>query len=103
MAYWAWGKLGGLILIQPTRVPSYLALFVLGIYANTRGWFTTHAFPGKAFVWLAASVTSSVALIAYIGSMDPLTVPTPWHQAIAHAGLRSLSVLSFLGFWALCH
>ena len=96
---WAWGKLGGLILIQPTRVPSYLALFALGIYANTRGWFTSHAFPGKTLVWLGACVTFSIVLIGYIGSIDPFTVPTPWHQAIAHAVLRSLSVLSFLGFF----
>jgi glucans biosynthesis protein C len=96
---WAWGKLGGLILIQPTRVPSYLALFALGIYANTHGWFTAHAFPGKALVWLVACATFSAALIAYLGSLEPLTVPTPWHQAIAHAVLRSLSVLSFLGFF----
>jgi glucans biosynthesis protein C len=96
---WVWGKIGGLILIQPTRLPLYLALFALGIHANTRGWFTVHAFPGKAKVWLAACVIFSIALIAYIGSMDMATVPTPWHQAIAHAVLRSLSVLCFLGFF----
>lgn len=96
---WAWGKLGGLILIQPTRVSSYLGLFTLGIYANTRGWFTEYVFPGKPLGWLAACVTFSAALVAYVGSIAPMPVPTPWQQAVTHAVLRALSVLSFLGFF----
>jgi glucans biosynthesis protein C len=96
---WAWGKIGGVILIQPTRISTYLALFVLGIYANTRGWFTAHAFPGKAPVWLTACLTFSIALMASLGSMDLYAVPTPWRQAGAHAVLRALAVFSCLGFF----
>jgi hypothetical protein len=45
-------------------------------------------------------VTTSAAFIAFIGSIDPFVPgPTPWHQAGAHAVLRSLSILSFLGFF----
>jgi peptidoglycan/LPS O-acetylase OafA/YrhL len=94
----AWSKIAGLIVIQPTRAPLYIAIFVLGLYANSRGWFSKRSFPGSIWLWLAGSVVCSAALPAVIISIGQEPAPIPWPHALAHGMLRSLACLVFLGF-----
>jgi len=96
---WAWGKIGGLIIIQPTRMPIYIALFVLGLYANSRQWLSGRSFTGSPWLWLAGSIVFSSAMLAAVGAMGLGPAPVPWLHAFAHGVLRSLACMAFLGFF----
>lgn len=96
---WTWGKMGGLIMIQPTRLPLYLSFFALGIHANTRGWFRECPWPGSSWLWLAGCTVSSLVFLAFLGAMGQEPVPLPWSHALAHGILRSLTCLAFLGLF----
>lgn len=96
---WAWGKIGGLILIQPTRLPIYLSLFILGIHAARREWFRDGTFPGSTWLWLTGVIVSSATLLAALGAMELGPAPTPWLNASVHGALRSVACLAFLGLF----
>ncbi len=92
---WAWGKIG-FFLIQPTRVPIYVAFFILGLYASSRNWFVNRCFPGHPLLWLVAALLLFFALSAALQYVGPHPAPIPWSQAILLGGLRTLACLSFL-------
>lgn len=95
---WCWAKIGGFIMIQPTRVPIYIALFALGIWANTHNWFTAGQFPASPWLWLGTGLLSFVGILGALQSiMQP--APIPWSVAFLHGGLRSFAGLAFLCFF----
>lgn len=94
---WAWARMGGFILIQPTRIPIYAGFFLLGLYSFTRGWFTRHPLPGSPWIWLASSLTSTLALLAIMKTIGYHPAPIPWDMAAAHSALRLTAALSVLG------
>jgi len=53
------------LVYQPTRVPLYIGYFVLGIYADRRGWFTAGGYKPEIGPWGWACVLSGLAYLAY--------------------------------------
>ncbi len=53
---WAWFTIGALLLIQPTRVPLYAGLFILGAPAWHKNWFKIAPLPLKPWIWACASL-----------------------------------------------
>lgn len=59
-----WGSLGPFFVVQIARVPLYLGMFGLGLFARHRGWCTTHRLPGRLWLWGLAVVAAFVAMAA---------------------------------------
>jgi len=97
---WAWGKIGFFV-IQPARVPLYAALFMMGIYANSRNWFASRLFPGQPWLWLVAVCLLFFALSVASQYIGPHPAPIPWLKAFLLGGLRTLPCLTFLCSFAL--
>ncbi len=95
---WGWGKIGGFLLIQPTRIPIYIVAYVLGIHSFRHAWFKQQ-FPGKAWLWLAACLVLTWGLLMVLKSIQMSIMLTPWSQALEHGFLRSFAYLAFLGFF----
>jgi glucan biosynthesis protein C len=49
---------------QPVRVPLYVGYFILGIYAQQRGWFRAGGFNPKIRPWLGAALLSGLYYLA---------------------------------------
>ncbi len=96
---WTWAKIGGFILVQPTRVPIYIGFFILGFYACKRNWFTSSAFPIHPWLWLAGSCILVFLLLGVLKTIDLRPAPIPWSLALMHSGLRMFSALALLCFF----
>lgn len=96
---WAWAKMGGLILVQPSRLPIYAGFFILGLYAYSRNWFSRASFPGSPWIWLALSGISAFFLLGALKAIGYHPAPIPWGHAIFHGGARVISALAFLCFF----
>ena len=92
----AWVKLGNLLLFQPTRVPLYAGLFLLGIYAHSRNWFTQHPIPGTIRAWAVACLVMTFLLLA-LGESFYAHDPAPFGVAIAHGLVRTFFCLASIG------
>ena len=53
------------LVYQPARVPLYVGYFVLGIYADRHGWFTTDGYKPELGPWGWSCVLSGLAYLAY--------------------------------------
>ena len=53
------------LVYQPVRVPLYIGYFVLGIYADRRGWFTAEGYKPELGPWGWGCVLSGLAYLAY--------------------------------------
>ncbi len=95
---WTWAKIGGLILIQPTRVPIYVAFFILGFYACRQNWFRSQTFPINPWLWLTAAVVLGFLMLGVLKTIDVRPAPIPWYLALMHSGLRMFSALAMLCF-----
>ncbi len=95
---WGWGKIGGLILIQPTRVPLYIAAYLLGMYSFRCEWFDRR-FPGSIWLWLIAGMVLTGALLALTSTIMQEFAPIPWAHALAHGLLRALACFAFIGLF----
>jgi peptidoglycan/LPS O-acetylase OafA/YrhL len=91
---WEWARFGCVLSFQPTRLPVYAGVFVMGIYAHERGWLLK-PLPGKIWMWLImASLFSFALLVAMILiGADPTTIQPKLSSAIAV--IRAFLVL----FW----
>ena len=96
---WTWAKIGGIILVQPTRVPIYAAFFILGFFANCRNWFKSRPFPINPWLWLVISLILVFLLLATLKFIGLRPAPIPWSQALAHSSLRIFSALALLCFF----
>jgi hypothetical protein len=96
---WTWAKIGGFILIQPTRVPIYAGFFILGFFANRRNWFKAQPFPINPWLWLTIGLVLVFLLLATLKSIGLRPAPIPWGQALAHSSLRIFSALALLCFF----
>lgn len=96
---WSWAKIGALVMIQPTRVPIYVAFFILGLWAYRKNWFKSRQFPINPWLWLAACVVLVVLLLAVMISIGPIHAPIPWSLACMHSTLRIFAALAFLCFF----
>lgn len=53
-----------LFVFQPVRVPLYIGYFVLGIYAQQRGWFTPDGFNPELGPWAATCIISGLGYLS---------------------------------------
>jgi hypothetical protein len=53
------------LVYQPVRMPLYIGYFVLGIYADRHGWFTTDGYRPELGPWGWSCVLSGLAYLAY--------------------------------------
>ena len=70
-----WQPLGWFLVVQPARIAFYVGYFVLGIYAERRGWFSTTGFRPHLGPWGWGCVLSGVAYLTFRTSGLPTTVP----------------------------
>lgn len=96
---WGWGKIGGLILLQPTRLSIYIAFFVLGLFAYACHWFEARSFPGNPWIWAGVSIVFTILVLAVLKKIGPQSAPIPLGQAIFHSAARTICALAFLCFF----
>jgi hypothetical protein len=96
---WTWAKIGGFVLIQPTRIPIYLGFFILGFYACKHNWFRSSAFPINPWLWLTAAFILVFLQLGVLRTIDIRPAPIPWDLALMHSGLRVFSALALLCFF----
>jgi peptidoglycan/LPS O-acetylase OafA/YrhL len=94
-----WFMLGILLEFQATRLALFAGYFALGLYAQSRGWFTDGKPLGSLAVWGVISVALSAAylvvlqpLVADLGGTSHLSAG----QILAFAFIRSFLILSLL-------
>ncbi len=94
-----WFKLGVFLEFQAPRLVLFAGYFALGLYAQSRGWFTDGKPLGSLAVWGAISVALSAAylvvfqpLVADLGGTSHLSVGL----VLAFAFVRSFLTLSLL-------
>ncbi|MCP4114018.1 MAG: acyltransferase [Desulfobacteraceae bacterium] len=91
---WEWARVGCLLSYQPTRLPVYAGVFVMGIYAHERGWLLK-PLPGKFWVWLIPVILFTFALLVamILLLMNPTAIQPK--VSIAIGGIRAFLVI----FW----
>lgn len=96
---WAWFKIGALLLIQPTRVPLYAGLFILGALAWHKNWFRIAPLPLKPWIWACTSLVLTLILLA--GAKAFMTAPhtPPLGMSLSFAGLRAFACLAYIGWF----
>lgn len=101
-----WGSLGPFCVVQLARVPLYLGMFGLGVFAWHRGWFATYRLPGRLWLW-------GVLVVAGFGTMivggaansapgpKPLWIPLGYGLARTFFGLAATGALVVFGqrYW----
>ena len=92
----AWFKVGNLLLFQPSRVPIYAGLFLLGIYGHSRDWFTNHPMPGTVRAWGIASLVMTLFLLALAESFYAHH-PAPFGVALTHGLARTFFCIAIIG------
>jgi len=80
-----WQPLWVLFVVQPARVAFYIGYFVLGIYAQRRGWFSAAGFRPDVGAWGWGSVVAGIAYLGFRLSGYPATVPERAVAAILFA------------------
>lgn len=74
-------KIANVVQFQPVNILTYLTYFGLGVYAGSRGWFSSQAFPGRPWVWGVLAVVSAAIYLTVAqlkmapGAPAVLTVP----------------------------
>jgi hypothetical protein len=96
---WTWAKIGGFVLVQPTRIPIYIGFFILGFYASKRNWFRSPFFPISPWLWLSAASILVFLLLGVLKTIGDRPAPIPWDLALTHSGLRVFSALALLCFF----
>lgn len=94
----SWAKIGSILLFQPTRVPIYIGLFCLGIYAYSRNWFIRRTLPGASWLWLVASLLLLLFFTAASRTFYSETGTIPPAIALLHGMLRTFFCLALIGY-----
>lgn len=95
---WAWARLGPLVLYQPTRVPLYAGMFVLGACARA-GQGGRLTLPGPVWAWGTLFVAATLAILAASRTFMAVTGWGNLHLALAHGALRALAALGAVGLF----
>ncbi len=77
-----WLPLSLLFVVQPARIAFYVGYFILGIYAERRGWFSATGFRPDLGPWGWGCVLAGLAYLGFRMSGLPTTVP---ERAVAAA------------------
>ena len=98
-----WMNFYNVLFFQPTRLPLYLGLFALGIYASSKNWFTKHHFKGSLIIWFIASIILLFILLAVFASILNMMSHNaadsiPFWLILMHGFVRTFFVLIFLVF-----
>ncbi|THB65008.1 MAG: hypothetical protein D6E12_13665 [Desulfovibrio sp.] len=88
---WAWGRLGPLLLFQPTRIPIYLGMFVLGVLMQPR-LASGRRMPGPSWLWL-------VLFLAGLGAFMALAQQSMAAMISGHAPLWLKVAQSLVRTW----
>jgi hypothetical protein len=96
---WAWFKIGALLLIQPTRVPLYAGLFILGAIAWHQNWCKIAPLPLKPWIWACVSLVLTLTLLAGIKIYVTEPQPPPLGMSLAFACLRVFACLAYIGWF----
>ncbi len=98
----AWVDIYNLLTFQVSRFPVYLVLFVLGIYAYSKNWFTKHELPGSVVAWFIACV---ILLLIFLGifyyifeTYIEANNPIPFELNLIFGFVRAFLVIAFLVF-----
>ncbi len=91
---WEWVRVGAILSFQPTRVPLYAGVFIMGIYAHERGWLLK-PLPGKFWIWIILAIPFSFALLVCLTLMAAAPSTIQPELSIAIAVIRTFLVL----FW----
>jgi len=82
-----WQPISIVFVVQPARIAFYVGYFILGIYAERRGWFTAMGFRPDLGPWGWGCVLTGIAYLAFRLGGLPTTL-----------GERSVSSLLFAAF-----
>ncbi len=77
-----WRSLSFLFVLQPARIAFYVGYFMLGIYAERRGWFTETGFRPRLEPWGAGCVLAGLAYVAYRMAGPGVTLPAQAVEAV---------------------
>lgn len=92
---WEWMRIGSFLSFQPSRIPVYSGIFIMGMYAYHRQWFNT-PLPGHYFLWfiLAGILTSAmIVCLAMMGANKSMIQPVP---SAAAGFIRVFLVISWI-------
>jgi glucan biosynthesis protein C len=70
-----WQPFGWFLVLQPARIAFYVGYFVLGIYAERRGWFSATGFRPDLGPWGWGCVLTGLAYLSFRMGGLPTTVP----------------------------
>jgi peptidoglycan/LPS O-acetylase OafA/YrhL len=97
----AWVSIYNVLLFQPVRLPLYLGLFGLGIYAYSKNWLTQHRLPGSLLMWFIACLVLTFILFGIIAKIlaiisNDATSPIPFWLIATHGTVRTFLGLAWL-------
>jgi len=95
---WVWTQTS-IIHLQPSRIPIYTGIFILGIYAGSGNWFIDKEIPGTIWIWGTASVIFSIAIIPCMSLvLKSWGQIMPWQFSLLHGFIRTGMALTMLVF-----
>jgi len=89
-----WQPFGWFLVLQPARIAFYVGYFVLGIYAERRGWFSAMGFWPDLGPWGWGCVLTGVAYLAFRMGGLPTTVPERAVAALLFAAFCLTAVIA---------
>jgi len=89
-----WQPLGWFLVVQPARIAFYVGYFVLGIYAERRGWFSATGFRPDLGPWGWGCVLTGLAYLTFRMSGLPTTVPERAVAALLFAAFCLSAVIA---------
>ena len=89
-----WQPLWVLFVVQPARIAFYVGYFVLGIYAERRGWFSATGFRPDLGPWGWGCVLAGLAYLGFRMSGLPTTVPERAVAAVLFATFCLTAVIA---------
>lgn len=90
---------GGILVVQPARIAFYIGYFMLGAYADRRGWFRRGGWAPTITPWLS---TAFVAGIVYLGCRMAGPLNTPGLRVIADALFSIFCFTALLAGLTIC-
>ena len=89
-----WQPLGWFLVVQPARIAFYVGYFVLGIYAERRGWFSATGFRPDLGPWGWGCVLTGLAYLTFRLNGLPTTVPERAAAALLFAAFCLTAVIA---------
>jgi len=91
-----WVGFGAFFEFQPARAPLYLGMFLLGVYAWDRQWFSRHRIPGRVWLWGVATIAAYLGMMAS-GAANMAPGPKPVWIPCIHGLARTLVAVTVTG------